>query len=42
MTNRIEMTGREETGRVVLPLLLALGGLPVGAVLLIWLFFFGG
>jgi hypothetical protein len=42
MKKQIELMGREAQGRVFVPILLAIGGVPLGLVLLIWFFFFRG
>jgi len=42
MKKQIELMGRQAKGRVFVPVLLALGGVPIGVVLLIWFFFFRG
>lgn len=40
MKKQVEMMRRDAKGRVFVPILLGLAGVPLGAVLLIWFFFF--
>jgi len=42
MKKQIELMSRKTSGRVGVPILLALGGVPLGLVVLIWFFFFRG
>ncbi len=42
MTSAIERAKKKVSGRVLVPALLWMAGLPLGLVLLLWFFFFRG